>query len=328
MIWFWWMRDWCQHRCVGKHCSNSELSFNIANFLRTKGRVETRNMGDATPPEVRETDLLVGHMGPWAKGSPSPWVYVITPWPGVSDSWYRYWFKDEKWIVSLRKAKHIFGLCGGHQIELTKADPIQSAFKDKLSPLDMGLDRSMYPFIKPRFNQKGERGFYYLGNPHPAKNVMAMIRAAEATGSTLILADGRTNQFGRVHEIGWVQNGDAGLWRFIAEKCDFYLAVPTIDCQPVSPIEAASRGFIPIVSPAASFACPDAVQVGTSVDEIAAKMNQLQQLEEEELRRRQFACMRYIEQAHTWQKFLETIWSKIESDGYEVEMQNVESETN
>lgn len=314
-FYFFWMRDWAWRRVIGTQCSNSELSWNIAQFLGGKGEVHLGNMGDETPAAVTSDDVLIGHFGPWANKSFSPYIYAIAPWPGVTESWYQRWYKQPQCQECLRRAKTIFGLCGSHQLNLTEKDPILAGFRGKLSPINTGLDRAMYPFAKRDFNPPGKRGFYYLGNPYAEKNTGAMIEAAKKTGSRLILADGRCSDSGSITEIGWIENGNPDHWRRITEECDFCLGVPLIDCQPVWVLEGISRGFVPVVSPAAAFECEYAIRVPDPTElALVEMMAMVQAVPDAELHIRQWECMRYLEEHHSWGRFCDQIWERISLD--------------
>lgn len=295
--------------------ANSEVSWNIYNFLRKKVSVRQKRIGDECPEEVGPDDLLTGMIGPrWAKTTRTDKTYPIMPWPGLSGYWYDKWFDDPGVIDGFERAKKIIALCGVHQYNLTKDDPKLSRWFPKLVRVDQGIDRAMFPLIKRKFNPPGERKFYYFGLHTGAKGDDMTVLAANRFGYKVFMTADMHHSTNIV-PLGYVGNSDSKTWTMLAEEADFLIQPARCDCSPMNVLEAMSRGFIPIITPAAALPVEGPFHIGfPELGNVERAMEVCQNMPTKELYARQAQCLKAIDDYYNMPRFMNDVWSVIKED--------------
>jgi glycosyltransferase involved in cell wall biosynthesis len=250
-----------------KVSANSEIAWHYAEALRASFGAENvicLNMGDrlaraadgAVLPNVgghvidSATDLLIGHIGPWAEDAHDLGARYIpmVAWPNKMAWPYDRFVYHAQHQRVLDRAALVIALCGKTVWEASKSDPMLSRWIAKAEQLELGFSRDLFPQVKHTFNPPGQRGFLYLGQVSAQKGTGPMVEAFRKLGYQLYIANGEWKtgpQVGapNIEVLGWVDNSDQALWQRLAPKVDFFLCPTLWDCQPVSPQENLSRGW-------------------------------------------------------------------------------------
>ena len=315
-IYFHWTGHSVHKRDIEGATANSELAWHIQDHLKKRypnARFVRRFIGDDVPADVKPGDLLIGHLGPWADTDITDNVFPFMPWPGTSEgTWYAKWFvKAPRNMAALRSCKKIFALSGMHQYELSKTDPFFKTLMDRLVHIDVAVDRKLFPQCKHTFNGVDDRGYYYMGNLYPVKNVGTSVEFCRINNKRMLFMNGYkdwVNKAPRLKVLGFVKNQDHKLWDMIADEVDCIAHMAIVDCQPLSVVESASRGFVPCVAPATGFECKGAFQAASSDEkDVHLNMQMAQRATDKEMLDRQKECIAFVEKERSWAKFKNTI---------------------
>lgn len=232
--------------------ANTELSFWPYQALyQACGRVKFLKFQEENPSRIkaiRPQDIVIGHVGPTLKEAFKLTKKVITfcPWVGHEDH-----------------SKEAFNCCP-KEIEMAYYDQAASVIlltsefnkrhyletstnfwypyfqdlkqKKRVRVVHQPIDLKAFPRMKLdyRTNQ-----FLYVGNKGHMKGLEDAIQLVQQVGSTLHL-------YGLDKRL---DNRDAGQVNRLAQQADFFIQPGMWEAQCVSILEAAARGFIPVVSP-------------------------------------------------------------------------------
>lgn len=253
-------KRWTQRSGGGQLCANSEIAWHLASGLRERFPSDAicgHNMGDPLHDEA-PSDLHIGHIGPWANAALAAGRRVVpmAPWPSALRWPYDTIVYNAPHRAILDAVPRFIALTGPWAWEQSAGDAILSRWRHKARPVALGFSRDLFPRTKRTFNPPGRRGFLYVGQVAEQKGVAVLLQALKPLGALFVIRNGEwTNSpepsFARVD--GWIDNAAPEVWEQVAAECDFSLHAPLWDCQPVAPLECASRGFVPLHTPSVSF---------------------------------------------------------------------------
>ena len=318
MIHFYWQDhgEWGKFREVTRPTGNTETMFWVHRLLAKYGPIRNGRIGDPPPTDTEPGDVLVGHIGSWG-GVPDRAVFPVVPWPGVSSgTWYdQYVFGPEANRATLDAAKMIFAICGEHQLEISKQDPLLLRWLPKVVRLDGVVDTELlYPRMKRSFSPPGERGFLYMGMNCHEKGTRLFWEAQAATGFKAVsISDGRVEQRNLTCVTEFQSNTNVGFWQRIMEQCDFVVCPARVDCQPQSVLENVARGLVPIVTAASGFDGP-AIRIEATVESIISGVKLAHGLSDDELRLRQDSGITHIREHHSPKRFTATLEEHMHDD--------------
>ncbi|MDX6748235.1 hypothetical protein SH611_00255 [Geminicoccaceae bacterium 1502E] len=290
---------------------------------RITDRPEDALLGHPTwgPPDLACDWMRDNALAEDAAGHPN--AYVIMPWvPRFPREWHMP-FIDRQ----LRAARRIFGLCGAHWAEETRAlddGSLQHEVSGKLVAVNMGCTAELLPFRERR--RVGARPTLlhvsHLGSYKRFDRLLASIhgldvRLCVATRSLprgLLNLDAQGVGRVQIHCLGVIDNADPGFNRFVAEEVDFYIHTSDLDAQATAVLEAAARGVVPMVTPESGFRSPFAIHLCEDPAHNREIIARALAMPEAEYRERAQGLRRQILEEHGWEHVFGTIWRTIAAD--------------
>lgn len=286
----------------------------------------------------RADDVLLGHPswgGPdlaadWVRdnalepgAAAHPNTYVVMPWvPRFPPEW-QFPFIDSQ----LRAARRVFGLCGAHWAEATRAlrdGSLQAEVADRLVPLDMGCNAGLLPF-RESHRVAARPTLLHLSNLASYKRFDRLLASIHGLGLRLLvgtrsLPKGRVDAdvpgLGRVpiHCLGTIDNADPAFNRLVLEEVDFYIHTSDLDAQATAVLEAAARGVVPLVTPESGFRSPWAVMLCDDAARNRAIIADALAMSGAEYGERARGLRRQIVEEHGWERLFGTIRRIIAAD--------------
>jgi len=205
----------------------------------------------------------------------------------------------------------VFGIMGPYWYD-TWQDSALAHWKEKIIPVDMAIDASLFPRVKRRFNPPGKRTFLYIGGSGAQKGT-----------HLLPILFGLAKR----HRCVWIGNGppvplverrpwavlDGPYLARLAEECDVFLTMGVSDANPTTILEAMAWGFPVCCTPQSGYSDMAEI-VPLSLTDMRRNVETLERMQdapEEELLARADAARRLVESRYNWERFLRTVVSGI-----------------
>jgi glycosyltransferase involved in cell wall biosynthesis len=208
----------------------------------------------------------------------------------------------------------IFGITGEYWYDTWD----KSAFahwKPKIVRLDMAIDTAYFPRVKTRFNRKGKRKFFFIGNAQPGKGVHLLSILFGLARNHQCVWIGGPGGFPNLH----IRNGFVLLtpdyMERIAEECDFFITMGVSDANPTTILEAMAWGFPVCCTPQSGYYnLPGISELSTTdMGRNIEVLDQLQETPEEELIARADAARRLVETNYTWDRFNDVVLTELKA---------------
>lgn len=286
----------------------------------------------------RPGDVLLGHptWGPpdlacdWMRDNAldegaahHPDAYVLMPWvPRFPPEWRMPFIESQ-----LGAARRVFGLCGAHWAEATRAlsdTSLQAAVAEKLVPVNMGCSARLLPCreerrvaARPTFLHVSHLGSYKRFDRLLTSLYALDVRLCVATRSLpkgLLNLEAQGLGAVSIHCLGVVSNADPAFNRFVLEEVDFYIHTSDLDAQATAVLEAAARGVVPMVTPESGFRSPFAIELCDDAARNRAIIADALAMSPAEYCERARGLRRQILEEHDWETIFGTVWRTIAAD--------------
>ena len=186
-------------------------------------------------------------------------------------------------------------------------------WKEKIVPLDMAIDVSLFPRVKKRFNPPGRRKFFYIGGSGPQKgtHLLPILFGLAKNQSCVWIGNGPAAP--SVERRPWAVLDGAYLSR-LAEECDLFVTLGVSDANPTTILECMAWGFPVCCTPQSGYYnMPEIAPMSiTDMRHNREMLERMQHAPEEQLMAQADAARRLVERRYTWETFNRTVIAGIE----------------
>lgn len=194
-----------------------------------------------------------------------------------------------------------------------------SHWQPKMVHLDLAVERRDFPAVKHAFNPPGQRRFVYIGHTGFYKNTAYLSQIAQALPECEFgwIGGGR-GEIAGLRRLGF-QNFSSAAGRQLLAQHDFLLTVGYADANPTTILEAMAWGLLPVCTPQSGYESGQPHTAGIAnvpLDDVAGAVSvlrALQELSEDELRRRQQANWTALDAHFHWERFAGQVLAAIAS---------------
>ena len=302
------------------------ITYNIINSFKSKYNIRLYSINESEDIVLKEGDIFIGH--PWPDfHSKSPqknsWTSydtkqitnrVVLKYPNDERVFLLSPFNQDKdqigWAIPLfEKTKNYIAICGDiWKNNLLDEFPV---FKNcKFNQLNMALDILQYPFLKNKFNRKGERKFLYIGRISEEKNTVMLEKIAAAVPGFKggYIAEGYIKGWKQIAPHAFLTSE---LMKKLAEEYDFFINTSIFDAQATTILEAMSWGFCIACTPQSGYKHESVFELSTDDFEYnMSKVIQMQETNEENLTTMQNDNKKLLSSKYSWANFRQQL-SKI-----------------
>lgn len=182
----------------------------------------------------------------------------------------------------------------------------------KIHITHMGIDADEYPVVKKRFNEKGKRGYLYIGHTAWYKNTLELERIAER------MPRDRFAHIGGGTIKGWKKLADfasltSDYMSRLADEYDIFVNVSTADPQATTIIEQMCFGFAVACTPETGYEYSTLVKLSTHDTEYNVRtLSSLQNLSGEHLISTAQVNRNVVITQHTWNQFVDKVLDFVE----------------
>lgn len=207
----------------------------------------------------------------------------------------------------------VFGIMGPYWYD-TWGNSALAHWKDKIIPIDMGIDISKFPKLKTNFNPPGKRKFFYIG----------WNGAQKGTHLLSILFGLAKNQ-----KCIWIGNGEEipniEKWPHavlnpeyvsnLAKECDIFITMGVSDANPTTILESMAWGFPVCCTPQSGYYnMPELYTMSiTDMKHNLEMINYLQYASEDDLLDNASKARNLVAKNYTWDRFNKCIIDNITS---------------
>lgn len=147
------------------------------------------------------------------------------------------------------KCDYFLALCGDYWFDRIGSSPFRK-WKNKIVQLKLGIDKNLYPFQKKKFNIKGKRKFFFIGNDYAynnfSKNLPYLKDISKVIGPEFFGTAGN-KKIRNVKHFGWLNFQKKSSLNII-KNFDFLIQTSKYDANPSTVLEAISWGLVPVVT--------------------------------------------------------------------------------
>jgi glycosyltransferase involved in cell wall biosynthesis len=280
----------------------------------------------------KKNDILIGHAHP----NPYSCFRISSNHPNWKKKILLQPFNSDKYQMSylhniINEVDLFLAISGEYWIDNIDKTIFKS-WKNKMIRVDMGINRTHYPFIKKNFNPPGKRKFLYIGNDYEfnnyAKNLKYLNDIIENYGAEYFSIAGN-KKVNKSNFYGWLNFSKKKALEII-QLHDFYIIVSTNDANPTTIIEAMSWGLIPI----ATHGCGYSKNTGiinvpqNNVDEVVKILHTLQHQSSYILEDIQKKNISQLEFRFNWKKICNEIYSNIFNKDKKLDLHYISSDLN
>jgi len=212
----------------------------------------------------------------------------------------------------VRKADVIFGIMGEYWWDEWDKS-IYAHWKSKMVRLDMAVDTKHYPFLKKKFNERGQRKFLFIGNNNPNKGISFLEKLADRFGQNNFGWIGSGDEINGVKRIAENMKLTPGYMENIARDFDFFISTSVADANPTTILESMAWGFPVVCTPQSGYYETD-YRLNIHSDDLnrsVSILNKLNNMPESELITMSEKARKIVETEYTWDKFTTTIINNI-----------------
>ena len=149
----------------------------------------------------------------------------------------------------INECDQFIALCGDYWFKRVNKS-IFNEWTNIIDQIDLCINSNLYPFIKDKFNKKGERKFLYIGNDYSynnyAKNTDYLEEISKKFEKNTFGSIGN-KKFKNFQNYGWLNLKDKKNLDII-KKYDFIIHTSTNDANPSTVLEGMSWGLVPIIT--------------------------------------------------------------------------------
>lgn len=313
----------CKHarRVLGKHTDIHLESFTASRVTRNPsdillGHTTFDPAGGVSDDWVRDNAL--------SPGEPChPNTYIMVPILPVQIAEHKKWspFVDSQFDA----ARLIFGICGEYWYEQIQALPVDTPIgriKHKLVRIDMGCEARLFGSPR-RYTPESMNGLLHLSDLQPHKGFDLLLDSIDPSRMRLHLGSGNLrsypNQRIRIHDkevisLGWMDNSNPQVDRFVKEQCAFYIHTSSLDAQATAILENCARGLVPIVTPESGFRSPHAIYLTQDTARNREIILAAMAMSPAEYEARSAGVVEQIRTNHSWETVFGTVWETIQAD--------------
>ncbi|WP_452011905.1 hypothetical protein [Azospirillum largimobile] len=259
-----------------------------------------------------------------ASGEPChPNTYLMVPILPVQIAEHKKWspFVDSQFDA----ARLIFGICGDYwyeQIQALPADTPIGRIKHKLVRIDMGCEARLFGTPR-RYSPESMNGLLHLSDLQPHKGFDMLLDSIDPARMRLHLGSGslrnHANQRVRIRDkevisLGWMDNSNPQVDRFVKEQCAFYIHTSSLDAQATAILENCARGLVPIVTPESGFRSPHAIYLTQDPARNREIILAAMAMSPAEYEARSTGVVEQIRTNHAWETVFGTVWETIQAD--------------
>lgn len=303
------------------------ITFNVYKALCKRYKVLLYNWTEVGLANLNEGDLVIGHPRPLEGKVPSEdgnsWeeydsksmvnqaLLSKIPFKKFILAPFNHSDKQMNWMSELINSNSFIAITGDvwlHGYE----NIFPNLQKSNFFSLNMCIDTANYPKVKKKFSPKGRRKFLYIGRNSKEKGIEYLSAIAKVIPSL---------------EIGYISSGvipfckkicdpralNTEFIMQIAEEYDFFINASTFDAQATTILEAMSWGFAVVCTRETGYYHPESIYnlPVDRIDECVNLINYLQNVNEDELLRRQEINFSLLINKYSWIKFQEKIMNCI-----------------
>jgi len=228
--------------------------------------------------------------------------YLITPY--TSDPLYISWLKN---LAENYADKVILVATGKIWTDNWIRTPFGSIDESRVLRVDNAIEPSQYPFVKKKFNPKGQRKFLYIGHTAWYKNTEELERFA------LSIPNFQGGHIGDGVIKGWKKIANFAelteeFMSKIALEYDVFVNTSSGDAQATTILENICFGFPIACTLESGYNYPSIIRLDVADTAYnVKKLNELQQMDEGELQKLVNENQRYVAEKHTWKIFLDQV---------------------
>ena len=212
----------------------------------------------------------------------------------------------------------IFAIMGKYWWDKWDSSPY-AHWKHKMVRLDMAIDVKYFPKIKERFNPKGKRKFFYIGNTSPNKgtNLLSILASRLKNYTFGWIGGGKNDEIPGVRRISPWTILTPDFMKELARYYDIFITCGVADANPTTILEAMSWGFPVICTPQSGYYETDYLKniYHDDIEKSIEVLNKFQFMEEEELMAISHKAREVVEREYNWDRFLNTIWETLKKKG-------------
>ena len=290
-----------------KNINPWSIGNNLYYALRKKYNIKIYTWTSLRKIYPEKDDLLLGHC------HPNP--YTIFRRSIESNKWYKKiliqpFNGDMKQMSHLYNiipnCDHFIAICGTYWIKHLKNSYFK-IWKKKIIQIDLGLDINQYPFIKKKFNKKGNRKFLYIGNDYSfnnfAKNLDYLKNISNNYGNEKFATIGN-KKITNIKHYGWMDFKIKKNLKLISEY-DFLIHTSTYDANPSTVLEGISWGLIPVMTKQCGYEnFSNHMYIPLNkIRETTKKLKNLQNMSQNSLKKMQINNYNKLISFYNWMKF-------------------------
>ena len=208
------------------------------------------------------------------------------------------------------KCDYFLAICGDYWFKRISNSKFKK-WKPKMIQQNLGINQKLYPFIKKKFNKKGERKFLYIGNDYAynnfAKNLPYLKKISESLGIKYFATAGN-KKVGSIKHFGWLNFQDKKSLD-ILKNYDFLIQTSTNDANPSTILEAISRGLIPVATKQCGYSKENSI-INIPLNNLKKTkkiLNYLQHVSANSLKKIQQNNNNLLTKKYNWSNFQKTI---------------------
>jgi hypothetical protein len=189
----------------------------------------------------------------------------------------------------------------------------------KFSPIDLAVDRLVFPIIKKTFNPVGNRKIVYIGHTGWRKNTKYLEKIAAQNPDFTFYWCGKGKSLNGFIPLGYL-NFDEKKSQEIISNMDFSITVGEFDANPTTILESMAWGIIPICTKSSGYDIYDSI-INVPLNNIEKVSEILQELSIkscDELYEIQKKNWDLLELEFNWDIFLSKILNIIEEEKKEI----------
>ncbi len=210
----------------------------------------------------------------------------------------------------IKECDDFIAICGEYWYKRIPRSKFKS-WKKKITQIDLGLDVTLYPNIKKKFNKINKRKFLYIGNDYSfnnyAKNLNYLRKISQFIGQDKFATIGNKS-VGKIKHYGWL-NLQKKKNLSVIKKYDFLIQTSNYDANPSTVLESMSWGLIPVITPQCGYKKEKSI-INIPLNKVnmaCYKVNKLQQIPEKKLKKLQLENWKILKKFYSWVKFRNTI---------------------
>lgn len=263
----------------------------------------------------KKNDILIGHAHPnpltcFRRSMKSKkWKSINLLQPYNEDPYQMSYINN-----FIRDCDNFFSITGNYWFDRIDKSIFKS-WKNKMTQVNMGLDRNHYPKLKFHFNKIKKRKFLYIGNDYEFNNYAKNLNYLDQ-----IINSYSHNFFGIVGNkkinkskfYGWLDFKDKKSFKIIKDY-DYYLIVSKNDANPTTILEAMSWGLIPVSTKECGFYKNKGI-INLPLNNVKKSIKILKNLQikpEKKLINYQKINYKKLNEDHNWDKICNKIYTKI-----------------